>query len=97
MDSYQYLIPPAGDYNHCFCQSGMIGKSGSQSISGIYDRQSEHAYKHCFCRHKNTSLSGINPISERLDLPPCNYTEGKIREYYTLNNYTKLCSIQGNP
>ena len=67
MDSNQYSIPPAGDYNHCFCG------------------------------HKNTSLSGINPISERLEMPSTIDPEDKIREYYTLNNYTKLCSIQGNP
>ena len=75
MDSNQYFVPPAGDYNHCSCQSGMISKSGSQSISGIYDRQSEHAYKHCFCGQKNTSLSGSHLNLERLDLPSTNDPE----------------------
>ena len=76
MDSNQYYMPPAGDYNHCCCYlSGSRTQQQTEVASSVGIAS--------MIDIKNTSLSGINPISERLEMPSTIDPEDKIREYYT--------------
>ena len=39
------FIPPAGDYNHCYCQPPTIDNNSSPLISGIYDHKIKYPPK----------------------------------------------------